>query len=183
MCSCGWWNRSSAVRFRCWRRSSGAEAIYADAASSDSYEEASRKLKNLVGVAVTKATLQRHGTRTGQEIRAVRAGGCRGGGTGGADSAGDRRHRSSDGRPRGRGRGLQAGGRSGPEDRGASEGQDQRRGQRPHRQRASGGTSEFGARLRQFGLWNGLFEAKELVVLSDGVPWVRTSHEKAPDGK
>ena len=48
---------------------------------------------------------------------------------------------------------------------------------------AGGGTSEFGARLRQLGLWNGLFEAKELVVLSDGVPWVRTSHEKAPDGK
>ena len=48
----------------------GAEAIYADAASSDSCEEASRKLKNLAGVAVSKATLQRHGTRIGQEMQA-----------------------------------------------------------------------------------------------------------------
>ena len=42
---------------------------------------------------------------------------------------------------------------------------------------------EFGARLRQFGLRNGLFAAKELVVLSDGAPWIRTACEKAFPGR
>ena len=45
----------------------GAESIYADAASSDSYEAASRKLRNLAGVKVPKATLRRRSPRIGQE--------------------------------------------------------------------------------------------------------------------
>ncbi len=48
----------------------GAESLYADAASSDSYEEAVRKLGNLAGMTVSKATLQRHSTRIGEEMRA-----------------------------------------------------------------------------------------------------------------
>ena len=49
-----------------------AEAIYADADSSDSYQEASRKLKNLADVTVSKATLQHHGIRTGEEMQAFK---------------------------------------------------------------------------------------------------------------
>ena len=48
----------------------GAESICADAASSDSYEAASRKLKNLAGVDVPKSTLQRCCMRIGQEVQA-----------------------------------------------------------------------------------------------------------------
>ena len=40
------------------------------AAGSDSYEEASRKLRNLVGVTVSRAILQRHATRIGEEMQA-----------------------------------------------------------------------------------------------------------------
>ena len=46
----------------------GAESIYADAASSDSYEAAVRKLGNLAGVKVTKATLRRRCMRVGEEV-------------------------------------------------------------------------------------------------------------------
>ena len=55
----------------------------------------------------------------------------------------------------------------------------------PHRQREGGvgWSSEFGTRLRQFGLRNGLFAAKELVVLSDGVPWIRNTCEEAFPGQ
>ena len=48
----------------------GAESLYADAASSDSYEEAVRKLGNLAGMTVSKATLQRHSIRIGEEMQA-----------------------------------------------------------------------------------------------------------------
>ena len=48
----------------------GAESIHADAASSDSYEAAVRKLGNLAGVKVTKATLRRHCVRIGEEVQA-----------------------------------------------------------------------------------------------------------------
>ncbi len=46
----------------------GAESLYA--ASSDSYEEASRKVRNLVGVEVPKTTLLRHMAGVGEEIQA-----------------------------------------------------------------------------------------------------------------
>ena len=48
----------------------GAESLYADAASSDSYEEAGRKLKNLAGVDVPASTLQRHVAGIGEEMQA-----------------------------------------------------------------------------------------------------------------
>ena len=47
----------------------GAESVCADAAGSDSYAEASRKLGNLAGVRVPKSTLQRCGARVGQEMQ------------------------------------------------------------------------------------------------------------------
>ena len=47
----------------------GAESVCADAAGSDSYAEASRKLKNLAGVRVAKSMLQRRGARIGQEVQ------------------------------------------------------------------------------------------------------------------
>lgn len=47
----------------------GAEGIYADASSSDSYERESSKLKNLTGVEVSKVTLQRRSVRIGQEAQ------------------------------------------------------------------------------------------------------------------
>ena len=48
----------------------GAESLYADVASSESYGQASRKLKNLSGVEVSASTLQRHAVRIGGEIQA-----------------------------------------------------------------------------------------------------------------
>ena len=48
----------------------GAESLYADAASSDSYEQTSRKLRNLAGVKVPTSTLQRHVVRLGEEMQA-----------------------------------------------------------------------------------------------------------------
>ena len=47
----------------------GAESIHADAASSDSCEAAVRKLGNLAGAEVSKATLRRQCMRIGEEIR------------------------------------------------------------------------------------------------------------------
>ena len=55
----------------------GTESLYADAASSDSYEESGRKLKNLVGVEVPASTLQRHREARRRDA-GVRTGGCRG---------------------------------------------------------------------------------------------------------
>lgn len=48
----------------------GAESLYADAASSDGYGTASRKLGNLAGVTVPKSTLQRRSVRIGREVQA-----------------------------------------------------------------------------------------------------------------
>ena len=49
----------------------GAESLYADAASSDSYEESGRKLRNLAGVEVPASTLQRHVVRIGEEMQVL----------------------------------------------------------------------------------------------------------------
>ena len=38
--------------------------------------------------------------------------------------------------------------------------------------------SDFAVRLEQFGYRNALFKAEELVVLSDGAPWIRTACEE-----
>ena len=48
----------------------------------------------------------------------------------------------------------------------------------------AGRASEFAARLEQFSHRNGVFAAEEVVVLSDGAPWIRTvSEEILPAGK
>ncbi len=48
----------------------GAESLYADVASSESYGQACRKLKNLAGVEVPKTTLLRHVAGIGEEMQA-----------------------------------------------------------------------------------------------------------------
>ena len=48
----------------------------------------------------------------------------------------------------------------------------------------AGRASEFAARLEQFSHRNGVFAAEEVVVLSDGAPWIRTVCEEIlPAGK
>ena len=47
----------------------------------------------------------------------------------------------------------------------------------------AGRASEFAARLKQFLRRNGLFKAKELVVLSDGAPWIRAVCEEILPGR
>ena len=44
-------------------------------------------------------------------------------------------------------------------------------------------TSEFAGRLERFGLRNGVFEAKELAVLSDGAAWIRNVCEEIFPGR
>ena len=44
-------------------------------------------------------------------------------------------------------------------------------------------TSEFASHLERFGLWNGVFKAKELVVLSDGAAWIRNVCEEILPGR
>ena len=80
----------------------GAESIYADAASSDSYEAAVRKLGNLAGVKVSKATLRRQCMRIGEEIQEFEREDVEPE-TPPADRVllGGRRHRDSDGPERG----------------------------------------------------------------------------------
>ena len=181
----------------------GAEAIYADAASSDSYEEASRKLKNLAGVAVSKATLQRHGTRIGQEMQAFEREDVEAeapaaervlleiDGTGVPMAA-----REVEGVA-----GKQADGTAKTREakvitRFTADGRDPKTGE-PRKDKNSGavsacidsaaaagvGTSEFGNRLRQFGLRNGLFDAKLVAVVSDGAQWIRASCEEILAGR
>lgn len=79
----------------------GAESIYADTVGSDSYEEASRKLRNLVGVDVPKSALQRHGMRTGQKMRELEEKDVEAEPTSGSRAGAGRRHRSSGARTRG----------------------------------------------------------------------------------
>ena len=55
-CGVGDYPLDRALRLAGKRVTPGAEAVYADAAGSDSYEEARRKLWNLAGVTVSRAT-------------------------------------------------------------------------------------------------------------------------------
>ena len=138
-CGVGDYPLDRALRLAGKRVTPGAEAVYADAAGSDSYEEARRKLRNLAGVTVSRATLQRHATRIGEEMQAFEREDAEA-----ASPAAERVIPGIDG---------------------------------------VGWSSAFGARLRQFGLRNGLFAARELVVLSDGAPWIRNSCEEAFPGQ
>ena len=178
----------------------GAESVLADAASSDSYAEASRKLGNLAGVRVPASTLQRHGARIGREVQEFER----------AD-AGERKPP-----PRrvlvgidGTGVPMTAGeveGVPGKQEDGAAktreakaivrytaESRNPKTGE-PRKDRGSGAAgvridsarseggisraSEFAARLERFGHREGLFEAGELVVLSDGAAWIRNVCEE-----
>ena len=49
--------------------------------------------------------------------------------------------------------------------------------------RLGGGTSEFGARLRQVARRTGLLKAKVVAMLSDGAPWIRISCEEILAGR
>ena len=178
----------------------GAESVCADAAGSDSYAEASRKLGNLAGVRVPKSTLQRCGARIGQEMQEFER----------AD-AGERKPPAKrvlvgiDGT----GVPMAAGeveGVPGKQEDGAAktreakaivrytaESRNPKTGE-PRKDRGSGAVSvridsarseggisrasEFAARLERFGLREGLFEAEELVVLSDGAAWIRNVCEE-----
>ena len=135
----------------------------------------------------------------------VRAGGRRGAACGGAGSAGDRRRRSPDGRPRGRGgvAGKQADGAAKTREAKAvvcreADRPDPKAG-KPRNDRKSGAVSvridsaqavngagrasEFAARLEQFAHRNGVFAAEEVVVLSDGAPRIRTVCEEILPGR
>ena len=182
----------------------GAESICADAASSDSCGAASRKLKNLAGVEVPKSTLQRHCVRIGQEMQAFERADVEPeassadrilveiDGTGvpmvasevegvaGKQADGTAKTREAKtivcytasrdpktGEPR--------------KDKGSGA-----VGVRIDSARAEGGagrTSEFAGRLERFGLRNGVFEAKELAVLSDGAAWIRNVCEEILPGR
>ena len=59
-CRCGFRQLDRTLGLEGKTVTTSAESLYADAASSDSYEEAGRKLKNLAGVEVPASTLQRY---------------------------------------------------------------------------------------------------------------------------
>ena len=69
-CGVGSYPLDRALRLAGKRVTPGAEAVYADAVGSDSCGEANRKLWNLAGVTVSRATLQRHSVRIGEEMQA-----------------------------------------------------------------------------------------------------------------
>ena len=173
-CGVGDYPLDRALRLAGKRVTPGAEAVYADAAGSDSYEEARRKLRNLAGVTVSRATLQRHATRIGEEMQAFeREDGKQADGTAKTREAKAVTSFTADGRD------PKTGEPRKDKDSGAAS-------VRIDSARAADGagwSSEFGARLRQFGLRNGLVAARELVVLSDGAPWIRNSCEEAFPGQ
>ena len=204
-CGVGDYPLDRALRLAGKRVTPGAEAVYADAAGSDSYEEARRKLWNLAGVTVSRATLQRHSVRIGEEMQAFEREDAEA-----ASPAAERVILEIDGtgvpmaaREVEGVAGKQADGTAKTREAKAvtsftADGRDPKTGE-PRKDKDSGAasvridsaraadgagwSSEFGVRLRQFGLRNGLFAARELVVLSDGAPWIRNSCEEAFPGQ
>ena len=204
-CGVGDYPLDRALRLAGKRVTPGAEAVYADAAGSDSCGEARRKLRNLAGAAVSRATLQRHSVRIGEEMQAFEREDAEA-----ASPAAERVLPGIDGtgipmaaREVEGVAGKQADGTAKTREAKAvtsftADGRDPKTGE-PRKDKDSGATSvridsaraadgagwssEFGARLRQFGLRNGLVAAKELVVLSDGAPWIRNSCEEAFPGQ
>ena len=194
-----------ALRLAGKRVTPGAEAVYADAAGSDSYEEARRKLRNLAGVTVSRATLQRHATRIGEEMQTFEREDAEAAapaaervlpgidGTGvpmaarevegvagkQADGAAKTREakavvcRAADsldpktGKPRKGRNGGAAGVRI----------------DSAQAVNGAGRASEFAARLEQSAHRNGVLAAEEVVVLSDGAPWIRTVCEEILPGR
>ena len=173
----------------------GAESLCADVASSDSYEAASRKLGNLAGVGVPKTTLRRCSMRIGQDVQAFEREDAEA-----ETPAPDRIVVGVDGTgvPM---RASEVEGVAGKQADGTAktreaktivcctaESRDPKTGE-PRKDKGSGAAgvridsarsadgagriSDFAARLARFETRNGLFEAKELVVLSDGAVWIR----------
>ena len=204
-CGVGDYPLDRALRLAGKRVTPGAEAVYADADGSDSCGEARRKLRNLAGAAVSRATLQRHATRIGEEMQAFEREDAEAASPAaervlpGIDGAGvPMAAREVEGVA-----GKQADGTAKTREAkavvcSAADGRDPKTGE-PRKDKDSGAagvridsaraaddpgwSSEFGARLRQFGLRNGLFAARELAVLSDGAPWIRNSCEEAFPGQ
>ena len=204
-CGVGDYPLDRALRLAGKRVTPGAEAVYADVAGSDSCGEARRKLWNLAGAAVSRATLQRHSVRIGEEMQAFEREDAEA-----ASPAAERVLPGIDGtgvpmaaREVEGVAGKQADGTAKTREAKAvtsftADGRDPKTGE-PRKDKDSGAasvridsaraadgagwSSEFGVRLRQFGLRNGLFAARELVVLSDGAPWIRNSCEEAFPGQ
>ena len=182
----------------------GAESLYADAASSDSCGQTSRKLRNLAGVEVPASTLQRHVARLGEEMQAFERADAEASppakrvllgidGTGVPMAA-----REVEGVA-----GKQADGAAKTSEAKAvvcreADSLDPKTGE-PRKDRKSGAAgvridsarsvngvsrvSEFAARLEQFLHRNGVFAAEEVAVLSDGAAWIRTVCEEILPGR
>ena len=196
-CGVGDYPLDRALRLAGKRVTPGAEAVYADAAGSDSCGEARRKLRNLAGVAVSRATLQRHSVRIGEEMQAFAGEDAEA-----ASPAAERVLPGIDGtgvlmaaREVEGVAGKQADGTAKTREAKAvtsftADGRDPKTGE-PRKDKDSGAASvridsaraADGAGLRQFGLRNGLVAARELAVLSDGAPWIRNSCEEAFPGQ
>ena len=182
----------------------GAESLYADVASSESYGQACRKLKNLAGVDVPKTTLLRHVAGIGEEMQAFERADAEASppaervllgidGTGVPMAA-----REVEGVA-----GKQADGTAKTREAKAVvcrevDRPDPKAG-KPRKGRKSGAVSvridsaqavngvsrpsEFAARLEQFVHRNGVLAAEEVVVLSDGAPRIRTVCEEILPGR
>ena len=171
----------------------GAESLYADVAGSESYGQASRKLKNLSGVEVSASTLQRHAVRIGGEIQAFERADAEAppptkrvllgiDGTGVPMAA-----REVEGVA-----GKQADGTAKTREakavvcREVDSLDPKAVSVRIDSAQAVNGvsrTSEFAVRLEQFLHRNGVLAAEEVAVLSDGAPWIRTVCEEILPGR
>ena len=183
----------------------GAESICADAASSDSYEAASRKLKNLAGVDVPKSTLQRCCMRIGQEVQAFEREDVEpeapsadrvlveidGTGVpmvaseveGVAGKQADGTAKTCEAKVIVRYRADSRDPVTGAPRKDKGSGAVSARIDSARAEGGAGRTSEFAGRLERFGLRNGVFEAKELAVLSDGAAWIRNVCEEILPGR
>ena len=168
----------------------GAESLYADAACSDSYEEAVRKLGNLAGMTVSKATLQRHSTRIGEEMQAFE----REDAEASPPAARVLLEIDDTGVPMAAREVEGVAGKQADDAAKTSEAKvvvcreadslDPKTGEpRKDRNSGAGRASEFAARLEQFVHRNDVFAAEEVVVLSDGAPWIRTVCEEILPGR
>ena len=173
----------------------GAESLYADAASSDSCGQASRKLRNLAGVEVPTSTLQRHVAGLGEEMQAFERADAAASPPGkrvllGIDGAGvPMAAREVEGvagkQPDGSAKTREAKAvvcreadsldpKTGEPRKGRKSGAAGVRIDSARSADGAGRASEFAARLEQFSHRNGVFAAEEVAVLSDGAPWIRT---------
>ena len=146
----------------------GAESLYADVAGSESYGPASRKLKNLSGVEVSASTLQRHVAGIGGEIQAFEREDAE------APPPAERVLPGIDGT----GVPMAAREVDSLDPKAVSVRIDS-----AQAVNGVGRASEFAARLEQFAHRNGVFAAEEVVVLSDGAPWIRTVCEEILPGR